>query len=54
MRFKKTIIIFFITLILLNVSLIYAINKNKSNDENFRILVVANSDIIEDQLLKYK
>ena len=53
MRFKKTIIIFFISLILLNISLAYAINTNKSNDKYFRIHVVANSDSIDDQLLKY-
>lgn len=53
MRFRKTIIIFFISLLLLNISLVYAINTNKSNDKYFRIHVVANSDSIDDQLLKY-
>lgn len=53
MRCKKTIIIFLISLILLNVSLIYAINTNKNNENYFRIHVVANSDSIDDQLLKY-
>ena len=53
MRFKKTIIIFLISLILLNISLVYAINTNKNNENYFRIHVVANSDSIDDQLLKY-
>lgn len=53
MRFKKTIIIFLVSLILLNVSLVYAINNNKNNESYFRIHVVANSDNIDDQLLKY-
>lgn len=53
MRFKKSIIIFFISLILLNISLVSAINTNKVNENYFRIHVVANSDSIDDQLLKY-
>lgn len=53
MRLKKTIIIFLISLILLNISLVYAINSNKTNENYFRIHVVANSDSIDDQILKY-
>lgn len=53
MRLKKTIIIFFTCLILLNLSLVFAINNNQSNNKYFRIHVVANSDSIDDQLLKY-
>lgn len=53
MRFKKTIIIFLISFLSLNFSLIYAINKNQENNKYFRIHVVANSDSIDDQLLKY-
>lgn len=53
MKLKKTFIIFFIGLIFLNISLVYAINSNKNNENYFRIHVVANSDSIDDQLLKY-
>jgi len=55
MRYKKTFIIFLIALILLNVSIIFATNTNNNNISNFfRIHVVANSDSINDQLLKYE
>ena len=55
MRCKKSFIIFFIALILLNLSIIFATNANNNNISNFfRIHVVANSDSIDDQLLKYK
>ena len=54
MRLKKTFIIFMIAMILLNFSLIFATNENNNKIKNyFRIHVVANSDSIEDQLLKY-
>ncbi len=53
MRFKKTFIVFAISIILLNLSLVFAINSNKSKDKYLRIHVVANSDSIDDQLLKY-
>ncbi|MBQ8044416.1 MAG: stage II sporulation protein R [Clostridia bacterium] len=53
MRYKKTFIIFLISIILLNLSLIYATNVNENNAKYFRIHVVANSDSIDDQLLKY-
>lgn len=53
MRLKKTFIIFLLTIILLNLYLVYAINTNTENNEYFRIHVVANSDSIDDQLLKY-
>ena len=54
MRFKKTFIIFIISIILLNLSIIFATNANNNNIDNFfRIHVVANSDSIDDQLLKY-
>ena len=53
MRFKKTFIVFLISIILLNLSLVFAINSTKNNNEYLRIHVVANSDSIDDQLLKY-
>ena len=54
MRYKKCCIIFLIALITLNFSIIYATNKNTTMSENFfRIHIVANSDSIDDQLLKY-
>jgi len=53
MRLKKTFIIFLICLILLNLSLVYAININNTSNKYFRIHIVANSDSIDDQLLKY-
>lgn len=54
MRYKKTFVIFLISFILLNLSLVFATNINNSNYNNyFRIHVVANSDSIDDQLLKY-
>lgn len=54
MRFKKTFFIFLTSIILLNISLIYATNINEINANNyFRIHVVANSDSIDDQILKY-
>ena len=54
MRLKKTFIVFLISLIFLNISLIYATNINKNNSNNyFRIHIVANSDNIDDQILKY-
>lgn len=53
MRFKKTLYIFLIAIILLNISLVFATNTNNHNNIFFRIHVVANSDTIDDQLLKY-
>ena len=53
MKFKKTFFIFIISFTLLNLSIIFATNANNHNIENFfRIHVVANSDSIDDQLLK--
>ena len=52
MRLKLTFYIFLISIILLNLSLIYAANINENNNIYFRIHVVANSDGIDDQLLK--
>lgn len=54
MRFKKTFYIFLISFFLLNIILVYATNINASNNNYLRIHVVANSDNIDDQLLKYK
>lgn len=53
MKFNRPIIIFLISLIFLNFSLIYATSINKNNDKYLRIHIVANSDSIDDQLLKY-
>ena len=54
MRFKKTTILFIISFILLNINIIFATNKNYNTSTNyFRIHIVANSDSIDDQLLKY-
>lgn len=45
--------IFLLSFILLNVHLIFATNINENNSKNyFRIHVVANSDSIDDQILK--
>lgn len=52
MRLKKTFYIFLISLILLNLSLVHATNINNANNKYFRIHIVANSDSIDDQLLK--
>ena len=54
MKFKITFVFFIISIILLNVGLIYVTNINKQNNSFFRIHIVANSDSIDDQLLKYK
>ena len=55
MRSKKILLyIFLIAFVLLNITIIYGNCTNKSNIQNyFRIHVVANSDSIDDQLLKY-
>ena len=54
MRIKKTGILFVISFILLNLNIIFATNKNYNTSTNyFRVHVVANSDSIDDQLLKY-
>jgi len=53
MRYKKTFMLFLISIIFLNMSLIYANNINESNSMYFRMHVVANSNGIDDQLLKY-
>ena len=54
MRYKKKFYIFLISLVLLNLTLVFATNNNKENLSNyFRIHVVANSDSIDDQILKY-
>ena len=53
MRLKKTFYIFLISVILLNLTLVYATNATKANNNYFRIHIVANSDSIDDQLLKY-
>lgn len=54
MKFKKTFIIFLITFILLNLTIIFATaNNNKKISNFFRIHIVANSDSIDDQILKY-
>ena len=53
MRLTKTFCIFLISIIFLNLGLIYATNINKTNYEYFRIHVIANSDSIDDQLIKY-
>lgn len=54
MKFKKTFIIFLICILLLNISIIYANNVQADNELFFRIHIVANSDTIDDQILKYK
>lgn len=55
MRLQKSFIIFLIALVFLNVTIIFATNSNNNNISNFfRIHVVANSDSIDDQLLKYQ
>lgn len=47
--------LFLTTFILLNIYLVYSTYITNSNKENyFRVHVVANSDSIKDQLLKYK
>ncbi len=51
MKFKKTFIMFLLSIFLLNISLIYATSNNNNNV--VRIHIVANSDSIDDQLLKY-
>lgn len=54
MKSKICLYIFLIAIILLNLSIVYATNKNNYNiNEYFRVHVVANSDSIDDQLLKY-
>ena len=53
MRFTKAYFIFLMNIILLNLGLVYAISANESNYNYFRIHIVANSDSIDDQLLKY-
>lgn len=54
MKSKICLYIFLITIILLNLTIVYATNKNNYNvNEYFRVHVVANSDSIDDQLLKY-
>ena len=54
MRYKKAFIIFIVSFIFLNLSLVFATNINNNNYKNFfRVHVVANSDGIDDQLLKY-
>lgn len=48
-----SLFIFLLSFILLNVHLIFATNINENNSKNyFRIHVVANSDSIDDQILK--
>ena len=55
MRFKKSFIICIIALILLNIYMLVITAKNNNNiSKYFRVHVVANSDSIDDQLLKYK
>lgn len=50
---KIPLFIFLLSFILLNVHLIFATNINENNSKNyFRIHVVANSDSIDDQILK--
>ena len=53
MKLKLTFIVFLISIFILNLGLIYANNINKQNSNFLRIHVVANSDSIDDQLLKY-
>lgn len=54
-KLKLPFVVFLMSLILLNVTLIYGINYTKNNLENyFRLHVVANSDSISDQMLKLK
>lgn len=53
MKIPKSLYIFLISFILLNLSLIYATNLNENNNKYFRLHIVANSDSIDDQLLKY-
>ena len=55
MKFKTTLFIFITAFILLNLNILYGIEKNNYNLNNyFRIHVVANSDNINDQMLKLK
>lgn len=52
---KITFFIFILSFILLNINLIFATTLNNNNIKNyFRIHVVANSDDIDDQMLKLK
>lgn len=52
---KITFFIFILSFILLNINLTFATNLNNNNTKNyFRIHVVANSDDIDDQMLKLK
>lgn len=53
MLYRKTFYIFLLAIILLNISIIYATNLNNDNYKYFRVHIVANSDSIDDQLLKY-
>ena len=54
MKYKeKCLYVFLIAIILLNLSIIYATNKNIERLDNFfRLHVVVNSDNVEDQMLK--
>ncbi len=55
MKLKITLFIFIASFILLNLNILYGIEKNNYNLNNyFRIHVVANSDNINDQILKLK
>ena len=53
MKIKITFIVFLISLFILNLGLIYANSINEQNSNIFRIHIVANSDSIDDQILKY-
>ena len=55
MKNKLTLFIFLAAFILLNINILYAIENTKNNLANyFRIHIVANSDTINDQMLKLK
>ncbi len=55
MKNKLILFIFLTAFILLNINILYAIENTKNNLSNyFRIHVVANSDTINDQMLKLK
>lgn len=55
MKNKLTLFIFLTSFILLNINILYAIENTKNNLANyFRIHIVANSDTINDQMLKLK
>ena len=55
MKNKLTLFIFLAAFILLNINILYAIENTKNNLTNyFRIHIVANSDTINDQMLKLK